>query len=340
VSVIDTAQIEAMKAVATNVAANLATKKLPATMQVRVRAMRWEAPGVLSLDLATPDLAPLPRFEPGSHIDLHLPNGVMRQYSLCGDPEDASHYRIAIRSVSGGLSSQFIHRKLRPGELLTVSLPRNNFEFADAENYLFIAGGIGITPLLPMMRAAAAARKPWTLLYCNRSDDEAPFLDEIKALGGTIKLHSTAAGTRLDAAARLAAVEANTLVYCCGPERLMLAVEAATAAWPEGRVRFEWFAPRSRPDDETSGSFEVVCQASGVTLTVPPDKTVLATLHDAGIEVPCSCEQGICGTCEVRVLGGEVDHRDSIQSQAERAANQSMMVCVSRARSAKLLLDI
>ena len=120
----------------------------------------------------------------------------------------------------------------------------------------------------------------------------------------------------------------------------MLAVEEATAAWPDGSVRFEWFAPRSRPADEGSGSFEIVCQASGVTLTVPPDKTVLATLHEAGIEVPCSCEQGICGTCEVRVLGGEVDHRDSIQSQAERAANQSMMVCVSRARSPQLLLDI
>jgi ferredoxin-NADP reductase len=332
VSVIDTAQIEAMKAVAANQA--------PVTMQVRLRSMRWEAPGVLSLDLTAPDLMPLPGFEPGSHIDLHLPNGVMRQYSLCGDAGDTSHYRVAIRSVGGGLSSQFIHRKLRPGELLTVSAPRNNFVFDEAENYLFIAGGIGITPLLPMMRAATSAQKPWTLLYCNRHDDEAPFLDEIRALGGTLSLHSSAAGTRLDVAARLANAQPNTLAYCCGPERLMLAVEEATAGWPEGSVRFEWFAPRSRPADETSGSFEVVCQASGVALTVPPDKTVLATLHDAGIEVPCSCEQGICGTCEVRVLSGEVDHRDSIQSQAERATNQSMMVCVSRARSPQLLLDI
>lgn len=331
-SAIDTAQIEAMKAVAAN--------KAPATMQVRVRSMRWEAPGVLSLDLTAPDLAPLPGFEPGSHVDLHLPNGVMRQYSLCGDAGDTSHYRVAVRSVGGGLSSQFIHRKLRPGELLTVSAPRNNFAFDDAENYLFIAGGIGITPLLPMMRAATAAQKPWTLLYCNRHDDEAPFLDEIRTLGGTLSLHSSAAGTRLDVASRLANAQADTLVYCCGPERLMLAVEDATAGWPEGSVRFEWFAPRSRPADESSGSFEIVCQASGITLTVPQDKTVLATLHDAGIEVPCSCEQGICGTCEVRVLGGEVDHRDSIQSQSERAANQSMMVCVSRARSPQLLLDI
>jgi ferredoxin-NADP reductase len=318
----------------------VASKKAPATMQVRVRAMKWEAPGVLSLDLTAPDFAALPAYEPGSHIDLHLPNGVMRQYSLSGDPNDTTHYRIAIRSVSGGLSSQFIHRKLRPGEVLTISPPRNNFELGDAANYLFIAGGIGITPLLSMMRSATAARKPWTLLYCNRSDDEAPFLEEIRALGGKINLHSSAAGTRLDVTARLTSAEADTMVYCCGPEGLMLAVEEATAGWPEGSVRFEWFAPRSRPADETSGAFDVVCQASGVTLTVPPDKTVLATLNNAGIAVPCSCEQGICGTCEVRVIAGEVDHRDSIQSQAERTANQSMMVCVSRARSPQLVLDI
>ena len=312
----------------------------PATLQVRLRSMSWEAPGVLSLELTAADGSLLPPFEPGCHIDLHLPSGTMRQYSLCGDPADLSHYRVAIRAVSGGLSSQFVHRKLRPGELLTISLPRNNFPLADADRYLFIAGGIGITPLLPMMRAATARRKPWTLLYCNRHDDEAPFLDEIRALGGDVSLHSSATGTRLDVAQRLATVQDDTLVYCCGPERLMLAVEEATTAWPEGTVRFEWFAPRSRPADETSGSFEVVCEASGVTLTVPADKTVLATLNDAGIAVPCSCEQGICGTCEVRVIAGEVDHRDSIQSQAERAANQSMMVCVSRARGSRLVLDI
>jgi tetrachlorobenzoquinone reductase len=312
----------------------------PATLQVRLRSMTWEAPGVLSLVLTAEDGDTLPPFDPGSHIDLHLPGDTMRQYSLCGDPADRSHYRVAIRSVSGGLSSQYVHRKLRPGDVLTISQPRNNFPLDDAARYLFIAGGIGITPLLPMMRAASAAGKPWILLYCNRRDDEAPFLGEIRALNGDVSLHSAAAGTRLDVAERLAAAEQDTLVYCCGPERLMLAVEAATAAWPEGTVRFEWFAPRSRPEDETSGSFEVVCEASGVTLSVPADKTLLATLNDAGIAVPCSCEQGICGTCEVRVIAGEVDHRDSIQSQAERAANQSMMVCVSRARSARLVLDI
>jgi ferredoxin-NADP reductase len=309
-------------------------------LDLRLRAMRWEAPGVLSLELAAPDGRDLPPFEPGAHIDLHLPSGTMRQYSLCGDPADRSCYRVGIRAVDGGMSSQFIHRKLRPGELIRVSAPRNNFELVDAKRYLFVAGGIGITPLIPMMRAASAKKKLWTLLYCNHRDADAPFLKEIQALGGTVSLHSSEAGTRLDVAKRLADVQQDTIIYCCGPEKLMIAVEEATAAWPEDTVRFEWFSPRRRPDDETSGSFEIVCQQSGVTLTVPPEKSVLDTLNDAGIEVPSSCTQGICGTCEVRVLSGEVDHRDSILSSSERAANQTMMTCVSRAKGARLVLDI
>jgi ferredoxin-NADP reductase len=316
------------------------TAKSPAVLPVQLRAMTWEADGVLSLELASPDGSPLPPFEPGSHVDLHLPSGTMRQYSLCSDPADRSRYRVAIRAVSGGLSSQFVHRKLRPGEMLAVSQPRNNFPLAEAKNYIFVAGGIGITPLMPMMREASARKRSWTLLYCNRSDDAAPFLNEIRALGGEVALHSSASGTRLDVMQKLSTVQLDTAVYCCGPEGLMLAVEEATSGWPEGTVHFEWFAPRSRPADESSGSFEAVCQASGITVTVPPDKSLLDALNDAGIPVPCSCQQGICGTCEVHVLGGEVDHRDSILSQTERAANETMMTCVSRARSPRLVLDI
>jgi ferredoxin-NADP reductase len=312
----------------------------PATIPVRLRAMTWEADGVISLELAAPDGRELPPFEPGSHIDLHLPSGTMRQYSLCSDPAARSYYRVAIRAVSGGLSSQFVHRKLRPGEMLAVSQPRNNFPLVDAQNYIFVAGGIGITPLMPMMRQLSARKKPWTLLYCIRSDDAAPFLSELRALGGEIAMHSTAAGTRLDAVQRLGTPQQDTAVYCCGPERLMLAVEEATAGWPEGSVHFEWFAPRSRPADESSGNFEAVCQGSGITVTVAADKSLLEALNDAGIPLPCSCQQGICGTCEVRVLAGEPDHRDSILSQAERAANETMMACVSRARSPRLVLDI
>jgi ferredoxin-NADP reductase len=310
------------------------------TLQVRLRALVWEAPGVLSLHLTSADGSPLPAFEPGAHIDVKLPDGTLRQYSLCGDPNDLSHYRLGIRAVSGGQSSSFVHSRLRPGDLLTVSTPRNNFPLVDAKHYIFVAGGIGVTPFIPMMREASAKGRPWTLLYCNRRNEDAPFLAEIGTLGGEISLHSSEAGTRLDVAQRFSTVEKDAVIYCCGPERLMIAVEEATAAWPEGSVHFEWFAPRSRPADETSDNFEVLCQASGKTLTVPAEKSILEVLGENGIEVPCSCQQGICGTCEVRVLSGEVDHRDSILSSAERAANQTMMICVSRCRGARLVLDI
>ena len=310
------------------------------TLQVRVRALIWEAPRVLSLQLCAVDGKPLPPFAPGAHVDLRLPDGTLRQYSLCGDPGDTSHYRLGVRAVAGGLSSGFIHHKLRPGELVTISAPRNNFPLVEAGSYIFIAGGIGITPLIPMMRQASNKARPWMLFYCNRRAEDASFLAEIKALGGEISLHASEAGTRLDVAQRLTTVRKDTLIYCCGPERLMTSVEQATAAWPEASIHFEWFTPRSHPPDETSGGFEVVCRRSGLTLTVPPDQSVLAALTEAGVEVPSSCQQGVCGTCEVRLISGEVDHRDSILSASERAANQSMMVCVSRARNDRLVLDI
>jgi tetrachlorobenzoquinone reductase len=310
------------------------------TLDARVRSVTWEAQDVLSLDLVAVNGRELPPFEPGAHIDLHFPDGTIRQYSLWGDPSDHSRYRVGIRAVEGGHSSLFVHRKLRPGDVLTVSTPRNNFPLVKASRYIFVAGGIGITPLIPMMRTASEKGCLWTLFYCNRRNEDAPFLSEIESLGGDVSLHSSDAGTRLDVAQRLGPVQDDTVIYCCGPERLMTAVEQATAAWPQGSVRFEWFAPRSRPADETSGIFEVACENSGITLTVPPEKSVLEVLNEAGIPVPCSCQQGICGTCEVRVISGEVDHRDSILSVAEREANQTMMTCVSRARGARLVLEI
>ncbi|WP_205995553.1 PDR/VanB family oxidoreductase [Pseudolabrys sp. FHR47] len=310
------------------------------TFDVRLRALIWEAPGVLSLELASLDGRPLPAFEPGAHIDLKLPDGTLRQYSLCGDPNDLSHYRLGIRAVTGGQSSGFVHRRLRPGDVLTVSTPRNNFPLVASKEYIFVAGGIGVTPFIPMMRQLSARHQHWTLLYCNKRNEDAPFLKEIEALGGTVSLHASEAGTRLDVAQRLSTPQADTVVYCCGPEKLMLAVEEVTAGWPEGTVHFEWFAPRSRPADEVSGAFEVVCATSGMTLSVPPEKSILEVMTEAGIDVPRSCEQGICGTCECRIIEGEADHRDSILSSSERAANQTMMTCVSRAKGARLVLDV
>lgn len=309
-------------------------------LMLRLRRVTWEAPGVLSLDLVAPDGSELPAFEPGAHVDLHWPDGLIRQYSLCGDPADRRTYRVGVREVEGGRFSRIIHRELRPGTLMTVGAPRNNFAFSPSARYLFVAGGIGITPLMPMMRQATRASAQWTLLFCTRRVEEAPFLDEVLALGGEVSLHASEAGTRLDAQRRFAEAPADTILYCCGPDRLMVAVEEATAAWPEGTVRFEWFTARARPEDEVSGAFQLVCAQSGITLSVPPERSVLDVLGENGIGLPRSCEQGICGTCECAVLEGEVDHRDSILSASERAANQVMMTCVSRAAGARLMLDI
>lgn len=304
---------------------------------LRVKCITWEAPGVVSLDLVSPDGVALPAFEPGAHVDLHVPSAPVRQYSLCGDTGNG--WRIAVRDVAGGRVSGLMHRALRPGALLEAEGPRNNFPLLPSPRYVFVAGGIGITPILPMLRAATQAGADWTLLFCTARAAEAPFLAEARALGEVV-VHASSEGTRLDVIARLAAPQPDTLVYCCGPQRLMEAVEAATASWPEGSVHFEWFAARSRPAGEGSDGFEVVCAQSGLTLSVDATTSVLQALRDAGLDRPSSCEQGVCGTCECRVLEGEVDHRDSILSAGERAANDVMMTCVSRAKGARLVLDI
>jgi tetrachlorobenzoquinone reductase len=252
------------------------------TLPVRLRALVWKAPGVVALELTAPD----------AHVDLKLPDGTLRQYSLCDDPNDTSHYRLGIRAISGGASSGYVHRKLRSGELLTVSSSRNSFPLVDAKHYILVAGGIGVTAFIPMVREVSHKGRSWTLLYYNNRDEDAPFLSEIKKLGGELSLHSSKAGTRLDVAQRFATVEKNVVIYCCGPEKLMTAVEEATAAWPEGTVHFEWFAPRSRPADEARGSFAVVCQHSGLTLTAPAEGSILEVLSEAGIYVPRPCEQG------------------------------------------------
>ncbi|UFN48183.1 PDR/VanB family oxidoreductase [Roseomonas sp. OT10] len=311
------------------------------TFPARLRRMTWEAPGVLSLDFEAEDGRELPGFEPGAHVDLHLPDGAIRQYSLCGDPADRRHYRIAVRDVKGGRASRFVHRgDLRPGVVVTMGYPRNNFAFDRAGRYLFVAGGIGITPLLPMMRAASAAGAPWTLLFAAKRTADAPFLAEARALGGEVVVHASAEGTRLDVAQRLRDVPADTLLYCCGPDALMTAVEEATGHWVPDSVRFEWFTPRVQAGGGGAESFEVVCANSGLSTRVEPGVSVLEALNELGLAIPCSCEQGVCGTCEVAVLEGEVEHRDSILSSAERASNTIMMTCVSRARSPRLVLDL
>lgn len=306
-----------------------------ARRNLRVQRITWEAPGVVSLDLVAPDGAALPVPEPGAHLDLHLPGGITRQYSLCGE----TGWRVAVRAIPAGRASRFVHRELRPGAMIEVTGPRNNFRFDAAPRYLFIAGGIGITPLLPMLSAATQAGAGWELHLCTH-DAAAPLIAEARAAGGVVHHHVSTQGTRLDVAALLATPRADTLVYCCGPAGLMLAVEQAGAHWPAGSLRFEWFAARPGAQDGAQESFELLCAASGHRAMVAPGVSVLEVLRGFGLDVPSSCEQGVCGTCECRVLEGSVEHRDSILSAAERAEGRVMMTCVSRAASPRLVLDI
>ncbi|MBV9921279.1 MAG: oxidoreductase [Pseudonocardia sp.] len=311
-------------------------------LELLVKQMTWESDGVLSLALVDPDGKPLPGWTPGAHIDLTLRGSLVRQYSLCGDPADTGRYRVAVLREQAALGgSEFVHEGLRPGHRLQVAGPRNNFAFLPARRYVFIAGGIGITPILGMIRTAEAAGADWELHYGGRRRASMAFLDELAAFGDRVHVLPEDEVGRLDLAAVLPGPVEGVLVYCCGPEGLLAAVEQHTADWAEGCLQVERFKAKTReaPEDGER-SVQVVAQRSGTTVEARPDCSLLDALEAAGIAVPNSCRDGICGTCETRVLDGVPDHRDSLLSAAEQAAGKTMMVCVSRAKSDRLVLDL
>ncbi|MEU6085833.1 PDR/VanB family oxidoreductase [Streptomyces sp. NPDC047085] len=302
----------------------------PTSGRPRSRALRLlvtshetAADGVAQLRLEGSEL---PRWEPGAHLDVVLPSGLVRQYSLCGDPEDTSSYTVAIRLVEDGRGgSREAHEQVTEGMELEVRGPRNRFPLVEAPSYVFVAGGIGITPLLPMLRALPEGTD-WRLLYAGRTRASMPFLEEVEKLGGD-RVTVVEGRPDLDALR----VPEGAVVYCCGPEGLMSAVEER---FPE--VRLERFAPRTSADG--NHEFEVELRRSGRTLTVPAGSTVLAAVRRELPDTAYSCAQGFCGTCQQRVLEGEVDHRDELLTDAER--HESMLICVSRARSDRLVLDM
>lgn len=311
-------------------------------LELLVKQMTWESDGVLSMALVDPAGKPLPDWTPGAHVDLTLRGSLVRQYSLCGDPADPSRYRVAVLRDQAALGgSEFVHEGLRPGHRLQVVGPRNNFAFLPAERYVFIAGGIGITPILAMAKAAEAEGADWTLYYGGRRRSSMAFLEELACYGARVQVLPEDETGLLDLVAALPGPEEGLLVYCCGPEALLGAVEAHTADWPEGILQVERFKARTREAPEGGErSVEVVCHRSGKTISVPQDVTLLDALEQAGVSVASSCRDGICGSCETKVLDGVPDHRDSLLSAAEQAACKSMMVCVSRAKSDRLVLDL
>ncbi|MFF6977099.1 PDR/VanB family oxidoreductase [Streptomyces sp. NPDC008343] len=303
----------------------------PTSGRPRSRALRLlvtsheeVAEGVVQLRLEGLDL---PRWEPGAHLDVVLPSGLVRQYSLCGDPEDTSSYTVATRLVPDGRGgSREVHEQVREGMELEVRGPRNRFPLVAASSYVFVAGGIGITPILPMLRALPDGVE-WRLLYCGRDRASMPFLEEVEKLGGGDRV--TVIEGPPDLGVLLADVPDGAAVHCCGPEGLMAAVEERFPG-----VHLERFTPRS----SAGGAFEVELRRSGRTLTVPAGSTVLAAVRAELPDTAYSCEQGFCGTCQQRVLDGEVDHRDELLTDAERS--DSMLICVSRARGDRLVLDL
>jgi len=255
---------------------------------------------------------------------------VVRQYSLCGDPAAPGEYRVAVlREPESRGGSRALHDEIGEGAMLDVSAPRNHFALEAADEYLFVAGGIGITPILPMMATVERAGRPWRLLYGGRTGSSMAFVDEVRRYGDRVRIVPQDEHGLLDIAAALADVSTSALVYCCGPEPLLAVVEDACARAGLGPVlRVERFSPKPLEGDPRDGEFEVELAHYGRRLRVPADRTLLDVLRDAGLDILSSCEEGTCGSCESEVIDGVPDHRDR------------MMVCVSRSRSPLLVLDL
>ncbi len=312
------------------------------TLDLRVARRRTAAEGVVELTLTDPTGGSLPAWTPGSHVELLLRPGMSKHYSLCGDPADRSSWTVAVlRERNGRGGSQFVHDELTEGSHLQVRGPRNHFALVGSPRYEFIAGGIGITPVRTMIAAAQADGAEWNLLYCGRSRDSMAFLDELGADDRVTVWAGDEHSGRFDLDAILGEPRADTLVYCCGPAALMDAVEEKCAAWPDGSLHLERFVAATGDAPEGAlDSFEVECAVSGVTVTVEQGTTIFAAVEEAGVDVIGSCMEGICGTCEADVLGGAPDHRDSVLSRAERERGDTVMTCVSRSLSPKLVLDL
>jgi len=301
------------------------------------------ADDVVVLTLVDPDGESLPPWTPGAHVDLILGEDLVRQYSLCGDPSDSRTIQVAVlKTPDSRGGSTFVHERLTPGSTVRVRGPRNHFPLVASPRYVFIGGGIGITPILPMIAEAEASAADWHLYYGGRTRASMAFLDELARYGDKVSLVPQDEAGLLDLATILGQPREDTLVYCCGPEPLLAAVEERCGTgWPGRALHVERFAAKAA-EAPVGGerSFELVLAGSGLTLTVPPDKSVFTVIEEAGVSVLGSCHEGICGTCEQVVLEGDVDHRDSVLSESERAANDAMMVCVSRCFSDRLTLDL
>lgn len=318
------------------------------SLQVRVARKAVEALDICTLELMDVEGRPLPPFSAGSHIDVALPGGVMRQYSLCNDPSESHRYLIGVlKDPASRGGSKAIHDQVDEGDVISISTPKNNFPLAhEARHSILLAGGIGITPILCMAERLAIIGEAFELHYCTRSRERTAFYDRIArssfATQAQFHFDDGPAARRLDIPALLAMPQPEVHVYVCGPKGFMDAVLGASrgAGWPEAQLHYEFFSAEVPKSEETDSSFEVKLARSGRVIIVPKDKTVTQALAEAGVEIPTSCEQGVCGTCLTRVLEGEPDHRDLYLTPQEQAANDQFTPCCSRAKSSQLVLDV
>jgi len=314
-------------------------------MILKINEIRALAEGINAYELVDLNGLILPEFLPGSHIDLYLDNGLIRQYSLCGDPSDRFRYTVGVlREQAGRGGSAYIHDTLRVGSMIKVSAPRNNFRLVLAQNYLFIAGGIGITPVLPMLRAVRKSGAAFRLFYCTRSPERTAFRDELRAFcddESVVIHHDNGDPARgLDLTKILADHVLGTRLYYCGPPGLMAAIARACAHWPANAVHFEHFSAQSQAKNEsrTNSPFRIKIVETGAEYEVAADETIVNVLRCHGINVDTSCEEGYCGTCMTRYTAGEPDHRDTVLDAESRRSY--MLICCSRSMTPLLELDI
>ncbi len=305
-----------------------------------VDSRRDIADGVIELVFRAADGGELPRWEPGAHVDVVLSDGEIRQYSLCGQPSDRTTYRVAVLLEKEGRGgSRRIHAEFWPGSPVELKGPRNHFPLRGSPRYLFIAGGIGVTPLIPMMRAVEAVGADWRFVYGGRSESTMGYVDELKQMGDRVTIWPEDTHGLLDLADLLGTAEEETLVYSCGPEPLLAAVEQRCASWPGGALNIERFTA-AEIDTSADTGFEVQLAQSGLTVHVAEDQTILEMVTEAGIYVPTSCTEGTCGSCETPILEGTAEHRDVVLTPEEQEAQETMMICVSRASCPRIVLDL
>lgn len=314
------------------------------TLDLRLVAIRRVAQDINLFEFRDDSDAALPSFGPGAHIDIHLPNGLMRQYSLAKTSQDGKSFVVGVKldAASRG-GSRFMHEELRVGTVLKIGVPRNNFPLDEAaERSVFIAGGIGITPIYAMATHLSQIGRPWSLHYAVRKRSEAAFLDDLLSLeGGAVHLHvDEESGGFLDVAGVISSEPGKPHFYCCGPAPMLQVYVSTTAGLPRERVHYESFGALPESDDEPRGGYRVELAKSRRVIDVPKGLTIIQAMREAGLDPMVSCEQGHCGSCEARVIAGEIEHRDVILSPEERAAGDVMMLCVSHCKSDTLVLDL